>query len=321
MGNREAVGNGETVGVLKLCLPNKLNRLVGETRGKRLEVVDRISPHLLTFTYAMKSFFYQLIITLAVAVGVKGGSDIDWSAHQWQAPGANDSRGPCPGLNTLANHAFLPRNGSNLTVPIIMRALESGYNVQPIDILRVAAKLGLLTTDEEESFQLQNLALHGTIEHDTSLSRQDFAQGDNLHFNETIFTALNNSNPGVDYYNTTSAGQVLIQRLEEDKIANPNLINTAKEFFVRVGESALYLSVMGNATTGVAPKQFVQIFFREERLPLAEGWKRSEVPINDDTLDFVSSEIRNATTWAPSGSVICPWNRLQPEGQVTLVQG
>ncbi|KAA8913359.1 Chloroperoxidase [Sphaerosporella brunnea] len=32
-------------------------------------------------------------------------------AHAWQAPGPNDKRGPCPALNSLANHGYLPRNG------------------------------------------------------------------------------------------------------------------------------------------------------------------------------------------------------------------
>lgn len=96
---------------------------------------------------------------------------------------------------------------------------------------------------------------HNTIEHDASLSRSDFAIGDNLHFNETIFQTLANSNPGVDYYNATSAGRVQKQRLADDIIANPNITNTAKEITIRTRESALYLSVMGGAQTGVAPKK------------------------------------------------------------------
>lgn len=31
--------------------------------------------------------------------------------YEFQAPGPGDSRGPCPGLNLLANHGYLPRNG------------------------------------------------------------------------------------------------------------------------------------------------------------------------------------------------------------------
>ena len=83
----------------------------------------------------------------------------------------------------------------------------------------------------------------------------DFALGDNSIFNETIFTTLANANPGVDYYNTTSAGEVQRLRLLDSQATNPQLINTIKEIEIRSGESALYLSVMGNVSTGVAPKK------------------------------------------------------------------
>jgi hypothetical protein len=33
------------------------------------------------------------------------------SGHEWQAPGPNDLRGPCPGLNAFANHGFIPKDG------------------------------------------------------------------------------------------------------------------------------------------------------------------------------------------------------------------
>lgn len=31
--------------------------------------------------------------------------------HKFVAPGPTDQRGPCPGLNALANHGYLPHNG------------------------------------------------------------------------------------------------------------------------------------------------------------------------------------------------------------------
>lgn len=31
--------------------------------------------------------------------------------YEFIAPGPDDSRGPCPGLNLLANHGYLPRDG------------------------------------------------------------------------------------------------------------------------------------------------------------------------------------------------------------------
>jgi hypothetical protein len=36
---------------------------------------------------------------------------------------------------------------------------------------------------------------------------------------------------------------------------NPTLINTRKEFAIRTRESALFLAVMGNVTSGEAPKK------------------------------------------------------------------
>jgi hypothetical protein len=96
---------------------------------------------------------------------------------------------------------------------------------------------------------------HNSIEHDASISRGDFALGDNLHFNETIFKTLVDSNPGVDYYNGTSAGEVQRLRLLNSQSVNPDLINTIKEFAIRIRESSLYLAVMGDAATGVAPKK------------------------------------------------------------------
>lgn len=39
--------------------------------------------------------------------------------HKWVAPGPNDIRGPCPGLNALANHGYFPHNG---VVPLITAA-------------------------------------------------------------------------------------------------------------------------------------------------------------------------------------------------------
>ncbi|KAK7453337.1 hypothetical protein VKT23_012016 [Stygiomarasmius scandens] len=270
------------------------------------------------FLAMVKSLLLSLCTAAALLASVARGAynttqppTIDWDAHKWIAPGPNDLRGPCPGLNTLANHGFLPRDGRGLNMSVIIDAGFNGYHMQP-DVLALAVKVAALTSDDPFSFTLDDIKIHGNIEHDASLSRNDFALGDNVHFNETIFTTLANSNPGVDYYNTTSAGQVMHQRLADDEIANPNITNTDKELFIRSAESGFYLSVMGNPITGVAPKEFVQIFFREERLPIEEGWHRSETPINGSTLGPLMDQISAASNWTSSGG--CPVIVLGPDG-------
>ncbi|KAF5353621.1 hypothetical protein D9758_013786 [Tetrapyrgos nigripes] len=88
--------------------------------------------------------------------------------HGFQAPGPNDARGPCPGLNTLANHGYLPRNGTNITIPIVLQAVLDGFNVGP-DVVTLAAKGVLIAAETPDFFNLTEIALHETFEHDISL--------------------------------------------------------------------------------------------------------------------------------------------------------
>ncbi|KAF7322278.1 HEME-HALOPEROXIDASE domain-containing protein [Mycena chlorophos] len=250
----------------------------------------------------MKSFSALALlsfVSVAVAFSEPAG-------HEFQAPGPNDQRSPCPGLNALANHAYLPRNGQNITVPQVLDAALVGFNFDwPVFLL--VAKQGLLTSTDKSSetmMSLEPLVLHNLIELDASLSRSDYQNGtgDSLHFNETIYSVLANSNPGVDYYNTTSMAQVMYQRLQYSKATNPTLINTQKEVNGRGGTAALALTSMGNATTGVAPKQFVDILFREERLPFLEGWKPSPVLITTDLIGPLVGAMVAGSNWTATQS-------------------
>ncbi|KAF8174810.1 Cloroperoxidase [Mycena galopus ATCC 62051] len=243
----------------------------------------------------MAFFIFSLILT-AAAVSKAQDSVATNSDHQWNAPTATDLRSPCPGLNTLANHGYLPRNGANISVPMMLQAALDGFNVGSDAIIQ-AAKFGILSGNAPTTLDLNALALHNLIEHDASISRQDFALGNNLVFNETIFTTLANANPGVDYYNATSAGQVMHDRLAISLATNPNITNTPKEFLLRTRESALYLSIMGGAVTAMAPKNFVQIFFREERLPIEEGWTRSNTTITAETMGMMEDIIIDRSNW------------------------
>jgi hypothetical protein len=50
------------------------------------------------------------------------------TAHQFVAPGQNDIRGPCPGLNAAANHNFLAHDGIT-TFNELVDAQQNLYNV------------------------------------------------------------------------------------------------------------------------------------------------------------------------------------------------
>ncbi|KAJ7938909.1 hypothetical protein B0H13DRAFT_2226288 [Mycena leptocephala] len=169
---------------------------------------------------------------------------------------------------------------------MILQAALDGFNLEPVNGIKATAKLGLLSGDAPTTLDLDALALHSLIGHDASISRQEFALDDLLY--------AVNASPGVDYYNVTSAGQVMHDRLAVSLASNPNITNTGKEQAVRTGESALYLSVMGDPIAGIAADL---IFFREERLPIAEEWTRPRKRITSATLHPIVDMIAAASMW------------------------
>ncbi len=40
-------------------------------------------------------------------------------------------RSPCPGLNALANHGFLPRSGKSIDLPTLRSAVAAAYHYEP----------------------------------------------------------------------------------------------------------------------------------------------------------------------------------------------
>lgn len=48
--------------------------------------------------------------------------------HAFVAPVAGDQRGPCPGLNALANHGYLPHNGV-ASIPTFIEAVDKGRSI------------------------------------------------------------------------------------------------------------------------------------------------------------------------------------------------
>jgi hypothetical protein len=81
------------------------------------------------------------------------------------------ARGPCPGLNTLANHGYLPRNGRGITLQILKDAMLDGFNIANSDAEGLFP-LALETAPDypnTDNFDLENLGRHDILEHDISL--------------------------------------------------------------------------------------------------------------------------------------------------------
>jgi hypothetical protein len=50
-------------------------------------------------------------------------------------------------------------------------------------------------------------------------------------------------------------------RVKTETARDPDFTYTPQQYVLSYGETALYLSVLGNPTTGVAPIDYVKIFF------------------------------------------------------------
>ncbi|CAG8725654.1 3330_t:CDS:2, partial [Cetraspora pellucida] len=193
------------------------------------------------------------------------------STHEWQAPGPDDKRSPCPALNTLANHGYLPRSGENITASQFIKALEKGLNASPLvaNYLTYSAlqQLGKLF---DKSINLDDLNVHNKIEHDISLTRKDFYLGDNIKVDPELVDLLLEQN--VDgKINEEALSKSHWIRLNNSKQFNPTLTYNN---FISAGESSLLLNFIGGNTNLEIDTERLEVFLKHERFP--EGWRKPD---------------------------------------------
>ncbi|KAK7219631.1 hypothetical protein V2G26_007634 [Clonostachys chloroleuca] len=207
--------------------------------------------------------------------------------HEYQAPKGDDRRSPCPGLNVMANHGFLPRSGKEITVENIRYATGAAFNFAPgvfdsavTDVLGN----GISTTNTPNStFNLDDLVspkAHGIVEVDGSLSRSDLALGDNLHYNQEIWDAvaenlgLNRISKGDKIVTVETAAKAHAARQVVAKAANKDFDASELQSTVTLGTTALYLLTLWDGARNGAPKTWVKTFFEHERIPYKEGFQK-----------------------------------------------
>ncbi|KAF2173963.1 hypothetical protein M409DRAFT_16232 [Zasmidium cellare ATCC 36951] len=205
------------------------------------------------------------------------------AGHEWQKPGPFDSRAPCPGLNSLANHGWLPRHGKNITYDDIKYAAYHGYNYtedvyEIFYILATQVFTNISTTGNASTFNLEDLARHNTIEQDGSLSRNDIYFGDNLHFSAPVWEpvaedlGLKGYAANDSYVTIETAAKAYLARQEAAQAANPAFTVSFTQRNGTRGTTALYLATLWDYGAKAAPKAWVDTFFTEERIPYLEGY-------------------------------------------------
>ncbi|KAF4777564.1 hypothetical protein HER10_EVM0003735 [Colletotrichum scovillei] len=209
----------------------------------------------------------------------------------WKPPGPGDLRSPCPGINTLANHGLLPRDGRNIDLEVLGEATALGYNMEHNTMLAVGIPaLTTSTTGNSSTFHLSDVDQHipQVIEHDGSITRDDKYFGDSNSFSHAAWGRALASWGDIEIIDFAAAAREIKARFEWGEANNPEFNAT----FARTGsllQYALLLSAFGDY--GNANMTLVRYWVEHERLPLRLGWQPPVNNINSTMNRLIAANI------------------------------
>ncbi|KZT12576.1 Cloroperoxidase [Laetiporus sulphureus 93-53] len=203
--------------------------------------------------------------------------------HDYVCPPPGASRSPCPALNALANHNYLPHDGRRISIPQLVRALTSVYSLSfPLAI--ILAVVGVFKCGGWWHIDLHDLAKHNAIEHDGSLTHDDTPRGSTFAPIE-VDSKLVHQLLSVSPCEWLTLSDFAKARAERDQQMQTPLDALHAE--IARGEAVLTMEVLGQHIShkhaadvvhhmvtdeqGV-PKTFIEQWFQEEKLP--DGWRR-----------------------------------------------
>ncbi|EMD40109.1 heme-thiolate peroxidase [Gelatoporia subvermispora B] len=271
---------------------------------------------------------------------VDGLTQIPDDDHPFMAPGPTDQRGPCPGLNALANHGYLPRNGI-VTQADIVSGTAAGFNMggdlsEFLALIGIAYDGDLITEkfsiggpDSRTSLlgSLQNilgveggLDHHGPFEADASATRDDAFFGDDHTMQPNLYAQMKSI--AAQYgglYNLDAMKDLQLLRYQQSIEMNPTFYFMPVSGPLIVGAKAFISEFFSNGTYGaggVPNEASISAFFGAELLPngsftavperFPDNWYRRGTPFGlveaiGQILDFISS--KNLAFGANAGAV------------------
>ncbi|EKM83297.1 hypothetical protein AGABI1DRAFT_111729 [Agaricus bisporus var. burnettii JB137-S8] len=232
--------------------------------------------------------------------GVKLVNDAE---HPFKPPRKGDIRGPCPALNTLANHGYISRNGIESPSNIVRAAME-GFNMNNdlakftcyaafivngnmvTDLVSIGEKSKKTGPDpKDQPATIGGLNTHNVFEGDSSMTRADFYDGGDVEsFNETLFQGFLEYSYrfGGGRYNLTAAGEYRLKRTQDGIQNNPTFTIVAPRLFSAYSESVnpINLWVDGRQDDGQLRLDHARSFFEAARYP--DDFHRAARPMSAD---------------------------------------
>lgn len=220
----------------------------------------------------------------------------------------SDIRGPCPLVNTLANHGYIPRDGRNIRVSELSAAMHDvglstvlgAVFANPIFLEHKPApqrtplarlwylvrnpwaiffsrfgmrRAGQVDSEGERVLNLDQLGLPGVVEHDVSLTRRDHQQREgNIAIQADLLKDLLAASSDGEFITAEDFARLRKRRIERQTADNPGRVYGAQAHQTGCTEIALVLGAIGNGSK--IRCDYARAFFQEERFPVKEGWKK-----------------------------------------------
>ncbi|GMK58462.1 hypothetical protein CspeluHIS016_0504940 [Cutaneotrichosporon spelunceum] len=207
------------------------------------------------------------------------------AAHPWIAPGPGDLRGPCPGLNTAANHGYLPRNGVVNPIELFVGAFQA-LSLSP-DLCAILAVISFVFRGDLTTLSLSigtrnglgdGLAGHGVLEGDASVTRQDAFLGNHWNVDKGRFDLLlkEMDQYGNGFITPYSLAQSRFRAWDYSRKNNARFDFNPWRMLVAYGESGFVNENLRGDNIRFT-KDMAYHWFILERFP--PGWSKRKIPM------------------------------------------
>lgn len=213
---------------------------------------------------------------------------------EFHPPPKGALRSPCPVLNALSNHGYIPRDGRNIRAdelkagfaylgfdPVVKNYLVNGafkvHEDDPKKCTKDKDTLGLRDEGQvdEKGNPVLNLDQVGrpyAVEHPCSMTRKDRDEGDCISFDPELMAQLIGAAGSDGHYSIQDIARYRKLRYNQQKRDNPHLKFNVAQHTLACGEIGAFQGTFGRGLFYKIPLSYMKALFVDERLPLKEGW-------------------------------------------------
>ncbi|ETP30534.1 hypothetical protein F442_20496 [Phytophthora nicotianae P10297] len=190
-------------------------------------------------------------------------------------------RSPCPALNALANHGYLPRNGQDIAKGVLKAAIMSVFSMANDTATTQVGQV-------PDVFSLDFLSKHNAPEHDASLVHTDAYFGhDPMEVNMTLADDVFSRADSNDRINTTAIARVRKDRASLCETSNPECTFGEGEKKKSFLQAALLLKALGEGD--FISVEHAKSFLVDEKIPA--DFVKSKEPVSLAVLSAKSAEL------------------------------